>query len=262
MTKPGSPRWSRHWYVAGIPSIYNQPAFHPNLATHTTRIVGAIDTASGGNGLFAQTQAQMLSAKVMDDLARFAVDRKLLPLMVDGKQAFVLTISMLNAVRFTNPDFAGTLGNRWLSQAQMQGMTPQKWNGIIGVWTSSAGVNIYVVVDYRLPTLLPSGTAEPYGLQANYIWPQTVDLRQLSNPIIRDASILHGAGAVVNWEPEKMHFITQDWDYGIRLGKGYAGVRGIQQLQYDSAPVDPTGAGREYFGSCVVVLGRDETGTI
>ena len=257
-----TPRWSRHFYVAGITSIYNQPAFHPNLATHTNRIVGAMDTASGGNGLFAQTAAQMLSGKVMDDLARFAVYRKLWPLYMNGKQCFILTISELQAVRFSNPAFADTLGNRWVAQNRLQNDPAQNWIGLLGKWTSAAGCDIYVVIDYRLPTLIPTGTSEPWGLRAGYVWPQQRDLRELENPLVRDASILHGAGAVVNWEPEKMHFVVQDWDYGVRLGKGYAGVRGVQQLQYDSTPVDPTGRGREYFGSCVVVLGRDETGTI
>jgi hypothetical protein len=257
-----TPRWSRHFYVAGINSIYNQPNFHPDLATYTNRIVNAMNTASGGNGLFAQTAAQMLNGKVMDDLARYAILRKLWPLYVDGKQAYILTISPLQAARFSNPRFTDTLGDRWASVSRFQNDTAQHWLGMLGKWVSAAGVTIYVVIDYRLPTLIPTGTSEPWGLRAGYVWPQQRDLRELENPLVRDASILHGSGGVVNWEPEKMHFIVQDWDYGVRLGKGYAGVRGVQQLQYDSTPVDPTGRGREYFGSCVVVLGRDETGTV
>jgi hypothetical protein len=255
-------RWSRHFYVAGIQRIYDQPAFHPTLATHTNRIVNAMDTASGGTGAFPQTAAQMLSGKVMDDLARFAIWRKLWPLYINGQQAYVLTISALQAARFSNPNFTDTLGDRWVPQNRFADDPAQRWVGIVGKWISAAGTTIYCVIDYRLPTLIPTGTAEPWGLRAGYVWPQQIDLRELENPLVRDASILHGAGAVVNWEPEKMHFIVQDWDYGVRLGKGYAGVRGVQQLQYDSTPIDPTGRGREYFGSCVVVLGRDETGTI
>jgi hypothetical protein len=113
-----------------------------------------------------------------------------------------------------------------------------------------------------LPTLIPSGTAEPWGLRAGYVWPQEDDLRERDNALTRDACILHGAGGIANFEQEKMHFITQDWDYEVRNGKGYAGVRGIQQLQFDTTPTDATGASRAYYGSAIVVCGRDETGTV
>jgi len=251
-------QWNRHFYVAGVPTLAQQPAFHPTYATYTNRIVGAMNLASGSTGTFPQTAAQMLSGLVMDQLARFAWQRRVLPLVINGHQAFVLSISDLQAIRFSNPNFVDTLGNRWVAMNNLDEKT-QNWYGILGRWASAAGPHIYVVVDDRLPSLIPTGTAEPFGLTPGYMWPTDLDLRNLDNPLARDASILHGKGGVVNFEQEKMHMISDDYDYNIRNGAGYAGVRGIQQLQFDTTPADPTGAGRIQMGSAIVVLGRSET---
>jgi hypothetical protein len=251
-------QWNRHCYVAGAGTIAQQPQFHPNWAVYTNRIVGAMDRASGGTGAFPQTAGQMLSDFVMDDLARFAFQRGLWPISIDGNQAFVLTISQLQAVRFASTRFIDTLGSRYTRVDDLRNSKTQNWYGLLGKWMSAAGVDIYIVRDDRLATLIPSGTGEPYGLQAGYMWPITDDQRQLDNPLTRDASILHGAGSLYLLEPEQMHMISQDWDYNVRNGVGYAGNRGYQHLQFDLSPVDSTGAAREYFGSVLVVLGRAE----
>jgi hypothetical protein len=249
-------QWNRNFFVAGL-TIAQQPAFHPNYATYTNRLASAINQASGGNAQFAQTAAQMLNGIVMDQLGIYAIRRRMTPLTIDGRHAFVLTISDVQAARFSNPTFTDTLGNRWQAAAAIS-EKEQSWYGILGRWRSAVGCDIYVVVDERLPVLLPSGSAEPFGLAAFYNWPTDNEDRPFDNPILRDASILHGRGAVVNFEPEKMHYINDNYDYNIRNGYGYAGVRGIQQLQFDTTPQDATGAAREYYGSAVVVLGRHE----
>lgn len=251
-------QWNRHCYVGGVSSVWDQPAFHTNLATYTNRIVSAMDTASGGAGLFSQTAGQMLSGKMLDDLIRFAFMRRLWPLMIGGNQAFVLTISQLQAARFANPRYVDTLGSQYTRVDDIKDSKVQNWYGLLGKWMSAAGADIYIVRDDRLATLIPGGTGEPYSLQAGYMWPIANDQRQLNNPITRDASILHAAGALYLLEPEKMHMISQDWDYNVRNGVGYAGNRGYQQMQFDRTPVDPTGVDREYFGSVLVVLGRAE----
>ena len=253
-------QWNRHTYVANAGTIWQQPQFHPNWAVYTNRIVTAMNVASGGAGLFPQTAAQMLSGNVMDELVRFAFQRRLWPLTLEGNQAFVLTVSQLQAARFstTNSNIIDNLGNRYTRVDDIKDSKVQDWYGMIGKWESAVGATIYIVRDDRLATLIPSGTAEPFGLQAGYMWPITNDQRQLENPLVRDASILHGAGSLYLLEPEKMHMISQDWDYNVRNGVGYAGNRGYQHLQLDLTPADPTGAAREYFGSVLVVLGRGE----
>lgn len=254
-------QWNRNFFVVGTP-LNQQPVFHPTYATFTNRIVQAIDRAAGGNGSgnsnFVQTTGQMLTGNALDTIVRWAFRRRMKPLTIEARSAFVLTISQLAAARFSDPTFVDSMGNRWTDINRLNNEKIQNWYGVLGKYESASGATIYIVVDDRLPTLLPSGSGEPFGLTANYMWPTDEDLRLLDNTTIRDACILHGAGAIVNWEPEKMHMIHQDWDYNVRNGAGYAGVRGIQQLQFDNSPVDPTGVAREYAGSAIIVTGRAE----
>lgn len=247
--------WNRNCYVIGAPL---QPAFHPNLATYTNRIVSAMNNASGGNGAFAQTASQMLSGNTVDNIIRWAFRRRMTPLVLEGRHAYVLTVSQLGAQRFSDPFFTDSMGARWVTTNRIQSQKVQMWNGLLGKYVSPSAT-VYVVVDDRLPTLLPSGSAEPFGLIAGYIWPTDNDLRNLDNTTVRDAMILHGAGAIVNWEAEAMRLIEDDYDYKLNWGKGYAGVRGIQQLQFDTTPAGATGATREYHGSALIIGGRYES---
>jgi len=102
----------------------------------------------------------------------------------------------------------------------------QNWHGIIGKFQGSGGFDIYVVNDYRCPTLIPSGTAEPYGLSAGYMWPGSTDRRNRDNPNVRDACYLLGNGAFFHWDPEPVHNVTQPDDYDRIEGHGIAGVDG------------------------------------
>ncbi len=253
-------QFNRNCFVAGLP-VNQQPVFHPTWQTYTNRIGQAIDRAAGGNGQgssnWQQRVTEMLNGNALDSLMRWALRRRMTPLTIGSRSAFVLTISQLQAQRFSDPSVADSMGARWTPQNRLQEHV-QNWYGIIGKYVSATGADIYCVVDERLPTLWPTGSALPFGLSAGYVWPTDSDLRNLEQDNVRDACILHGKGALVNLEPERMHMIGQDWDYDIRNGAGYAGNRGIQQLQFDTSPADATGASRLYFGSAIVVCSRAE----
>jgi len=253
-------QFNRNFFVSGL-SVNQQPVFHPTWQTYTNRICQAIDLAAGGDGLgssnWQQRVTEMLNGNTLDSLMRWALRRRMTPLTIDGRSAFVLTISQLQAQRFSDPSVADSMGARWTAQNNLTEHI-QNWYGVIGKYVSATGADIYCVVDERLPTLWPTGSALPFGLAAGYVWPTDNDLRNLAQDNVRDACILHGKGALVNLEPERMHMIHQDWDYDVRNGAGYAGNRGIQQLQFDTSPADATGASRLYFGSAVVVCSRAE----
>jgi len=250
-------QWNPNFYVINCP-LAQQPAFHPNNATYTNRIVTAIQTAAGGVAQnFAQTAAQMLSGNELDTILRWAFRRRMKPMTIGGTSTYCLSISHLAAQRFSDPRFVDSMGDRWTLMGQKTNREVQDWYGILGTYTGP-NANVVVVIDDRLPTLLPTGTAAPFGLTAGYVWPTDNDQRNLDNALVRDAMILHGKGGLVNWDAEAMRLIQQDWDYNLRNGKGYAGTRGIQLLQFDNTPVDPTGVNRQHWGSAVIVAGRAE----
>ena len=239
-------------YVAGAADA-DQPDYDANLATYTNNIVAAI-MASGGNSL-TPVAAQTATFRMFNKVAIEAMDRKIWPLDIAGEDAYILTVSPLQASVINDATYNATGG--WASQWYAVNRLPEKtqmWYGILGAFKAPSGCTIYVTVDPRLASLLPTGSAEPFSLTAGYVWPGGVDRRNYANPNTRDASILHGKAGITNWEPEQMHFVTQDDDYARIMGHGIAGVRGLQQVQFDQ--VNPNSATREYYGSMIVVLAR------
>jgi len=249
----GQPAWNPNFYVQGATDL-QQPAFSPNNATYTNNIVNAIVAAGG----FAQTAPQAATFELMNRLALQALRRRLYPLSINGNDAFILVVSPLQATIFADPTWtartgSNTGGSVWIQRNELPD-TVQRWHGIIGKWEGSIGADFYVVVDPRCPTLIPGGTAAPFSLTSGYMWPGSVDLRQHDNPNVRDACFLLGKMAIAKWEPEPLHFVTQDDDYARIMGHGIAGVRGIQQVHYDQQNPDATSL--EYYGSMVVVMAR------
>jgi len=241
--------WNPNFYVQGAVDA-DQPVFDPDMATYTSAIVSAIIAAGG----FAQTAPQAATFQLMNQLCFEALDRKLWPLKIDNNDAYIFVVSELQSTIFADPTWsANTGGAVWIQRNQLPDRV-QKWNGIIGKFEGSIGADIYVVTDPRCPTLIPSGTAEPFGLTAGYMWPGDVDLRRRNNPNVRDACFLLGQAAIAKWDAEPLHFVKQDDDYDKIMGTGIAGVRGIQQVQFDQQ--NPNATSREYYGSMVVVMAR------
>lgn len=245
------PRWNPHFYVQNCPDAL-QPVHHPNLTTYTNRIVSAILAASG---TFAnQNAAAAIMFNTLNKLALEALRRRLFPLTIEGHQAYIFVVSPLQATLFADPTWSDqSLGAVFLRGNDLSEKV-QNWHGMIGKFMNTIGPDIYVVRDEKCPTLIPSGTAAPFSLSAGYMWPGDLDRRQHDNPNVRDACFLLCKGAITKWEPEPLHFVKQGDDYERIMGHGIAGVRGIQQLQFDQD--NPNATSIEYYGSMVVVMAR------
>lgn len=250
------PAINPHVFVANT-ALANQPAYHNTLTTYTNRIVTALLAAGGGS--LAGTNAQSASFRMFTNLGLWALNNKIWPMTIGGKDAYVLVVSPLFASIYADPTWSNAggssapTGSQWIQFTNLN-KEVQDWYGIHGVFHHSIGCDIYIVVDTKHPTVLPAGTGEPYSLSFYYVWPGDLDLRHLNNPNIRDVNILLGRGAVQNWTPEKMHFIKQDDNYYKVMGHGIAGVRGIQQVLFDQQ--NPGNSTLEYYGSGLVLTSR------
>lgn len=250
------PEWNPHFYVQGASDV-QQPAYNSNDALYTNNIVNAILNAGGGS--LAPTIGQAISFRALNKIAEKALDEKLYTLDIEGSDAYILVLSPLQAQILTDPTWVNATGGLtsgggvWMQTSALPDKV-QQWYNIIGCFRSSIGVNIYCVVDPKCPTLLPSGTAEPFSLADNYVWPGDVDLRNKNAINMRDACYLLARAALVAWEPEKLHFVKQDDDYYRIMGHGVAGVRGIQLPIYDQQ--NPNATSREYYGGMVCVFAR------
>ena len=251
------PEWNPHFYVQGASDAQQPVHVGGNDAANTNNIVNAILNAGGGS--LAPTINQAISFRALNKIAQRALREKIRPLMIEGGQAFILVLSDLQAYILTDPTWVNATGGLhsgggvWMETAALPGKV-QKWYNVIGGFRTATGVTIYCVVDVMCPTLLPSGTAEPFSLSDNYVWPGDVDLRNLDAVNLRDACFLFGKAGLVEWEPEKIHFVQQDDDYHRIMGDGIAGVRGIQLPIFDQQ--NPISTSREYYGGMVCVFAR------
>ena len=247
---PCQPLINSNVHVAGLTNA-QQPQYSRILSTFTNNIVTAIMTAGGGS--LATTNAQAASFRLFQNIAMRAQQMLLWPMEEGGKQTFCFMVSPMFASIYADPTWANSGGANWIQFTELS-KTIQNWYGIHGVFHSSIGVDIIIVVDPKHPTLLPSGTAAPYTLRFGYVWPGDVDQRNLDNPNTRDVNVLLGRGAVAKWDAEKLHFIKQDDDYFRIMGNGIHGVRGIQQLRFNNA----NNSALEYYGSMLVITGRPQ----
>jgi len=245
------PEWHPHMYVQGATDA-QQPTYSTDLTTYTNNIVGAIVNASDAS--FTASAAQAMTFRMMNKLAEKALDEKIFPLQIGGNDAYILTVSTLQAQIFSDPLWsANTGGAVWVGYNRLSEKT-QNWYNVLGCFKSSIGVDIYVVVDHKCPTVRPGGSAGAYTLVAGYMKPGDVDDRNRSNAVTRDVGFLLGKTALCKWEPEPLHFVKQDDDYFRVMGHGIAGVRGIQQVHFDQQT--PAAGSMEYYGSIGVIFAR------
>lgn len=215
-----TPEWNPNIFIPGL-GLYNQPTYvQNNRAQHTANIVQGL-LATGGLG---QLTARTLTAPVLEDISNWALINRLKPLKIPGLptgMGFILTISELQAAIVSNPTVAANnLGSLYIAKAALPD-TVQKWRGVVGAYN-----NLLMVVDPRQPTLLPSGTAAPFAMQAGYMEWDSADQRNRTSANIKDTAYLLGAGNFVEVEGERLHWISDSQDYDFRKGVGTACVRG------------------------------------
>jgi len=241
--------WNPHVFVQGATDL-NQPDYDSTNQDFINNIVTSIESVSGS---FAQNQAGAANFRMLNKIALRALDKKLMPLEIEGNDAYILAISPLSASIYTDPILTGSHGAVWTSFNRLSDKV-QNWYGVLGKFKTSIGVDIYVTVDPKCPTVMPGGSSAPFTLTPGYMDEGDVDNRNLSNSKTRDCGILLGKGALVEWEPEKLHMVKHEDDYGRILGTGYAGTTGIQMLVFDAPTATDTSL--EYYGSMLCIMNR------
>lgn len=253
-----------NFYIENL-SESAQPEFSdiasaPTAQLWTNEIVAAIDTAAGGSFTYNQSDAQAAQFRSFNKIAQRALNKKLWPLEINGNDAFILTMPTLQASILSDPTFnssgSESLASQWTAVNRLSEKM-QNWYGLLGVYHTAIGVDIMVIVDHKAPRVLPSGSGAPFTMTASYMDVGDTDNRSIA-ATARDVSFLLGKAALVEWEPEKLHFIKQDEDYFRIMGHGVAGVRGIQLPEFDTlnGAAATNGTTREYYGSMVCVWSR------
>jgi hypothetical protein len=204
-----------------------QPVYDANRATYTNNLVASL-IATGGLGQLTQ---RTLTATVLEDLSNWLlnpkrIQRLKIPQLPTGS-GFVVTVSELMAAMLSNPIFTtNNLGSMWLARNRIPDSI-QSWPGIIGTYN-----DMVIICDPRQPTIWGSGSSQPYSAVAGYMVWDSRDLRNRDQVGVKDTAFVHGAGSLIMVEGEKVHWITDDYDYAFHGGLGIAGVRGYQLPNY------------------------------
>jgi hypothetical protein len=240
------PNWNANMFIAGLDMFdANQPVYSSNPATYSNNIVAGI-LASGGGSL-APIANQTLNQPVLSNLSNFTLNRRITPMRIPGLpggKGYVMTISEIQAMYLGDPVWsARNLGSLYIQLNNLKEEV-QNWTGVLGAYK-----DLLIVQDVRQSTVLPAGSSAPYSLTSGYMWHGDTDLRNRTNPFVRDVVMVHGAGAVWKWYPQPIHFIDQKDDYGAIDGVGTACVRGIGSLIMDQQ-VPGVGTQEQFSSVC------------
>lgn len=244
------PNWNAHIFVAGLATTAQeaaQPVYSTNSAVYSNRIVTACLASGGGslNPIVNQTWNQPNLSRLSNYAMQCRISRLPIPGVVGG-QGYILTVSQYGSQFLGDPVWsARNLGSLYIAKTSLPEKV-QNWTGVIGAYK-----DMLIVQDVRLATILPSGTSEPYGLTAGYMWHGDTDRRHYDHATVRECNILHGMGAVWKWYPEKIKFIEQLDDYGALKGIGTECVRGIGSLVFDQQT--PAAGTQDQFSSIMAL---------
>lgn len=199
-----------------------QPVYSANTATYTNNIITGL-IATGGLG---QLATRTLTATVLEDLSNWLLAKRIkrlkIPQLPTGS-GFVITVSELMAAMLSNPVFTtNNLGTLWAARNMIPDLI-QKWPGVIGTYNDQV-----IICDFRQPTILASGSSQPFSMIAGYMVWGSRDLRNRDQVGIKDTAFVHGADSLIEVEGEKVHYISDDFDYNLHEGYGIAGVRGYE----------------------------------
>ena len=235
--------WNPNWYVKNLRDS-QQPAYSTNNATHTANIVNALLTA--GTGINAALDGHYLLA-----LSNWAKAQRIEPLIINGKKRYILTVPSEQTIWFSSLDIAGSGGSWWSSYARLNDEESLSFPGLLGEWK-----NILLVEDERAPTLTIGGSAAPFTLTANYLFPGNVDNRDETDTA-RQVGFLLGKAPLIEWEPVKIHHRYEDFNYEKWIGKGYFGMIGDTLRMYDQGT--PTNTSFEQHSCIVCPFARNAT---
>jgi hypothetical protein len=243
------PNWNAHVFIAGL-GINSQPAYNVDPAIYSNLIV--LGMLASGGGSLTPIKAQTLNGNVLSNLSNFALANRIEPLSlpVPGGKGYILTVSELQAMFLSDPNWAtNNLGGLYRDITALPKLQEMNWPGVCGAWK-----DIVIVQDPKAPTVTPTGSGDTYGLTAGYMWHGDTDRRDRTNVHARDVGMLLGKAALWKWVPEKYHMEEQLDDYGKVRGVLIACVRGIGASMFD-APTPFLGTMGEQYSSAVVLFG-------
>lgn len=233
--------WGINWYIPNITDA-QQPAYDPTYQNFTNNIVTALNTA--GTGTLAAG-----SVHYFNRLERWARDEAFITPteFEDGTNGYLFLIPSPTWTWMKNSNAGlATFGNLWRDVKEYNDEVKKMYPGMLGQYEG-----IRFILDPRYPTLTVGGSASgsvagqaAYTLTAQYRLMGRADDGS-SDP--RDKTVnarmvgfLLGKGALLEWQPESMHWEWEYEQYDKYFGSGIFFDIGIMQPQFDVGENDAT----------------------
>ncbi len=251
-----APDCTQNWHpnvaVCGLPQRSMRPAYSTNRATYTTNIASKVVEATGGG--FTGTASHTLNQPNLSNANNLCIALRITPLAIPGLpggKGWIMTISERQSMYLGDTAWSQrNLGSLYTAKAAL----PEKvmnWPGVVGSYK-----NFLFVEDSRQPTILFSGTSDPYGMTAGYVLPTDDDQRNLDQNDVWDTVFIHGFASMWDWTAMKLHYIKQSDDYEAIDGKGTSVVRGAGVVKYDQA--SPNASSFRCFGSVLMLAANPD----
>lgn len=233
--------WGINWYIPNI-TDRQQPAYNPTYNNFTNNIVTALNLA--GTGTLAAG-----SVHYFNRLERWARDEAFItPIdFEDGTTGYCFLIPSPTWVWMKNSNAGlATFGNLWRDVKEYSDEVKKMYPGMLGQYEG-----IRFILDPRYPTLTVGGSASgsvagqaAYTITAQYRLMGRADDGS-SDP--RDKTVnarmvgfLLGQGALLEWQPEQMHWKWEYEQYDKYFGSGIFFDIGIMQPMFDVGDNDAT----------------------
>ena len=204
--------WTPNILIAGMGYRNMQVAYNTNRANYTTAIVNRIVLSGGGS--LAPLVTQTMNVPTLTNAQNLALNNRIEMLQIPGLpggKGWILTMGEIQYSFLGDATWSQrNLGSLYVAKAALPEKV-QNWRGVCGAYK-----NFLLVEDMMQPTLIISGTSEPWGMTAGYVEPGDNDQRQRENPMTRDTANILGKAAVVDWQKMALRHVTQDDDYGYK----------------------------------------------
>jgi len=243
--------WGYNWYIPNI-TDEDQPAYDNTYATFTNNIVTAL-TAAGTGTLAAG------SVHFFNRLERYARDEMLITpkKFEDGTDGYVFLIPSPTWTWLLNSNAGvATFGALWRDVSNFSDDAKKMYPGLLGQYQG-----IRFCIDPRYPTLTLGGSASggsgggaAYTMAAQYRLMGRADDGS-SDPrdkteTARMVGFLLGQGALLEWQPEQMHWEWEYEQYDKYFGSGVFFDIGIMQPLFDNG--DESDTSMQQDSSCIV----------
>lgn len=198
-----SQSYNKNWWVPSL-SDASQPSYSATAASHAT----AIGTALNAAGMNA-----VLTPSYLLELIDWLAGQYLIPVNIGGNEMYGMLTAPREIRRLRDPSVTQSFGAYIQASSAIKGV-----NDVIPTAKLVVGDKLILIPDDRVSTTTRAGSGSAYTLTFGYdkagrTSTKTSGVSTAGNALYHYNNIVMGAGALMWYEPEKVHKETQDDEY-------------------------------------------------